>query len=313
MAIHPAEHLATVDLNLLRALHALLIERHVGRAARRASTSQPAMSRALAKLRLLFSDELLVRVGQTMQPTSRALELLEPLEEVLGRVRELVTGKQFDPPTATGTVRIAALDVLAYMVVPKLLKILAAEAPHVDLQVAQWSHRWREHLESGDVDITIGQPIGQEPGIYSQLLVRNTWACVLRRGHPALAGRWTKERFAGLSHLLVDVTGKGGGQIDVALAKHGLARRIGLRMPYVVLSPLIVAESDLVLTTARWLAETMAASHPLVVKPTPVELTPVDLPMVWHERTHRDPRQRWMRNLLLRVAREQAGKAPVMR
>src|SRR6187455_3136220 len=122
MAIHPAEHLATVDLNLLRALHALLIERHVGRAARRASTSQPAMSRALAKLRLLFSDELLVRVGQTMQPTSRALELLEPLEEVLGRVRELVTGKQFDPPTATGTVRIAALDVLAYMVVPKLLK-----------------------------------------------------------------------------------------------------------------------------------------------------------------------------------------------
>src|SRR5688572_19457262 len=200
MAIHPVECLAAVDLNLLRALHALLVERHVGRAARRANTSQPAMSRALAKLRVVFSDELLVRVGQTMQPTSRALELLGPLEDVLGRVRELISGNQFDPATARGTVRIAALDILTYMLVPKLLKILAAEAPHVDVQVVQWSHRWREHLESGEVDITVGQPIGKEPGIYAQLLVRNTWACVLRRGHPALAGRWTKQRFARLSH-----------------------------------------------------------------------------------------------------------------
>ena len=143
--------------------------------------------------------------------------------------------------------------------------------------------------------------------------MRNTWACVLRRGHPALSGRWTVQRFARLSHLLIDVTGTGGGQVDAALAKHGLERRIGLRMPYVILSPLIAAETDLVLTTARWLAETMAENHPLVVKPVPVELTPVDLPMVWHERTHRDPRQRWFRQLLQRVAQEHASKTGAIR
>ena len=313
MAIHSIDYLATVDFNLLRALHALLVERHVGRAALRVHTSQPAMSRALAKLRVVFADELLVRVGQTMQPTAHALELLAPLEDVLGRVTALLARSPFDPATATGTVRIAALDILAYMLVPGLLRLLAAEAPHVNIQIVQWNHRWHEHLESGDVDITVGQPIGREPGIYCELLVRNTWACVLRRGHPALTGRWTKERFARLSHLLIDVTGKGGGQVDDALASEGLQRRIGLRMPYVILSPLIVAESDLVLTTARWLAETMAASHPLVVRPPPVELTPVDLPMVWHERTHRDPRQRWVRSLLKRVAREQMDRQRAMR
>jgi DNA-binding transcriptional LysR family regulator len=307
VAIRSTNPLATLDLNLLRTLQALLAERHVGRAARRLGTSQPAMSRALAKLRITFADELLVRVGQAMQPTPRALELRGPVEEVLSRVEELLVGTRFDPATATGTIRIAALDILTYMLVPKVLKVLALEAPQLDLQIVQWSHRWREHLESGDVDITVGQPAGKEPGIYSQLLVRNSWACVLRRGHPALAKPWTRQRFAQLSHLLIDVSGKGGGQVDAALAQHGLKRRVGLRMPYVVLSPLIVAETDLVLTTARWLAETMAAKHPLVVKTTPVELAPVDLPMVWHERTHRDPRQRWLRELLKRVAREQAG------
>ena len=300
----------SIDLNLLRALHALLLERHVSRAARRAHTSQPAMSRALSKLRELFKDDLLVRVGQTMRPTPRAEALLGPLEEALGSIRDLVSPSGFDPMTATGTFRIAALDILTYMLVPHLLRRLARDAPHVDLQIVQWSHRWQEHLESGEVDLTVGQPAGREPGIYSRLLVRNTWACVLRKGHPALAGRWTTERFAHLPHLLIDVTGKGGGQVDAALARHGLKRRIALRMPYVVLSPLVVAETDLVLTTARWLAETLASKVPLVVKRPPIDLEPVDLPMVWHERTHRDARQRWFREALLRVAEEQIGHAP---
>lgn len=305
--------LGSLDLNLLRALHALLTERHVSRAAQRANTSQPAMSRALAKLRIVLQDDLLVRVGQAMQPTPRAEALLGPLEDVLERISELVARNDFDAANATGTFRIAALDILTYMLVPRLLQKLAREAPHVDVQVVQWSHRWREHLESGEVDLTIGQPAGQERGIYCQLLVRNTWACVLRRGHPALSRHWTRESFARLSHLLVDVTGKGGGQVDSALAKHGLQRRVALRMPYVVLSPLVVAETDLVLTTARWLAETLATRVPLVVKEPPVALDPVDLPMVWHERTHRDPRQRWFRNALLQVAEEQVGQPGTMR
>jgi DNA-binding transcriptional LysR family regulator len=313
MVMRSPDSLAGIDLNLLRALHALLVERHVGRAARRAHTSQPAMSRALGKLRVVFADDLLVRVGQSMQPTPRALELLGAVEDVLEGARSLFARADFDPRTATGTFRLAALDIVTHMLVPKLLEKLAAEAPHVDLQIVQWTHHWREHLETGDVDITIGRPRGREAGIYSELLLRNTWACILRRGHPGLRGRWTKERFAQLPHLLIDVTGQGGGQVDTALAQHGLKRRVVLRMPYVVLSPLIVAESDLVLTTARWLAVKMAASHPLVVRAPPLELSPVDLPMVWHERTHRDPRQRWLRGVLKAAAVEVAGAPPAIR
>ena len=56
-------NLASLDLNLLVALDALVSEAHVGRAAARVGLSQPAMSHALARLRDLMGDALLVRVG----------------------------------------------------------------------------------------------------------------------------------------------------------------------------------------------------------------------------------------------------------
>src|SRR5688572_19205972 len=301
--------LSAIDLNLLVVLDALLQERHVTAAARRIRTSQPAMSRALARLRELFDDELLVRVGQRMHPTPRALALAAPLHDALAGLRGVVRPASFVPATATGVVRLAAPDIIAYMLGPALLQHLARNAPGLDVEITQWSTNWREDLASGTVDLTFGVATGKEPGIYSKVVVRNEWACVLRRGHPILRRKWTLDRYLELSHLLIGFTSHGGGQVDDALAVLGRTRRVGLRMPYVILSPLVIAESDLVLTTARWLAEKLAANVGLVVKPPPLTLAPVDLPMVWHERSHHDPRQRWLRATLLELA-ERAGMTP---
>jgi DNA-binding transcriptional LysR family regulator len=301
--------LASVDLNLLVVLQALLAERHVTRAGRRLHMSQPAVSRALARLRDLFGDELLVRVGQHMRPTPRAEALAATLHRVLGEVQELVAPMDFDPASATGTIRLAAPDIVTYMLGPALLRCMARDAPRLDLEIVQWSSDWREDLASGKVDLTFGQVTGSEPGIYSRLLARNQWACVLRDGHPVLRKRWTLQRYLELPHLLIGFTSQGGGHVDAALAAMGRRRRVALRMPYVILSPLIVAETDLVLTTARWLAEKLARAARLMIKPPPVALEPVDIPMVWHERSHRDPRQRWLRATLEALARE-AGMLP---
>jgi len=300
--------IAALDLNLLVVLEALLVERHVTRAGRRVHMGQPAMSRALARLRELFDDPLLVRVGQHMRPTPYAETLLGPLQRLLADVQDLVAPPRFDPARATGRIRLAAPDIVTYMVGPALLRRIADEAPNLDLEIVEWSSAWHEHLASGAVDLTFGQA-SSEPGIYSHVLIRNTWACVLRRGHPILRKRWTLDAYLDLSHLLIGFTSHGGGHVDAALALLGRKRRVALRMPYVVLSPLIIAETDLVLTTARWLAEKLARTAELVIKRPPVELEPVDLPMIWHERTHRDPRQRWLRNTLQALAHA-AGMSP---
>jgi DNA-binding transcriptional LysR family regulator len=294
-----------IDLNLLVVLDALLRERHVTRAARRLNMSQPAVSRALGRLRDILDDPLLVRVGQRTSLTASAESLIAPLARILADVDALVSPPAFDPRGATGVVRIALPDILLYMLGPPLLARLARDAPKLDLEIVQWSSAWREQLASGEVDLTFGEA-SAERGIYTSLLVRNDWATVLRKGHPALRKPWTLATFARQNHMLIGFTPHGGGHVDAALAKLGIRRRVALRMPYVILSPLLVAESDLVLTTARWLANKLALSVGLVVRDPPAELglAPVDLPMVWHERAHKDRKQRWLRALLLELARD---------
>ncbi len=294
--------LARHDLNLLVSLHALLSERHVSRAAARLGMSQPTMSRALARLRAMFDDPLFIRVKSGVHPTARALELYPQVEALLAGVHALMRPPQFDPRAASGVIRVAAPDIAVYMLVPPLLRALAEEAPGLDLEILKWSPDWRQRLEDGSVDLTVGTPTGEEPNLYSRALIKADWMCVLRSGHPVLREKWTLARFVALNHMLVSLTGRGGGPVDAALAQRGLSRRVALRVPYPALTPLLIAETELVLTTNRWLARKLAKPAGLVLRRPPLAIPPIRAPMVWHERTHRDPRQRWVRELLGRIA-----------
>ena len=185
-----------------------------------------------------------------------------------------------------------------------VLAALAEEAPGLDLEVVQWQPDFRAQLERGDIDLTVGFPKGDEPQVYARALFAQDWAVVLRRGHPALRKPWTAALFASLEHGFVSFSGRGGGQVDDALALLGRSRRVKVRVPYPLLSPMLAARSDLVVTTVRWLALELAKRHDLVVRKPPIVLARMHVPMVWHERAHNDPRQRWFRDLLARVASE---------
>lgn len=293
--------LAGVDLNLLVALHALLEEQHVTRAARRMGTSQPAMSRSLARLRDLLDDPLLVRVAGRMRLTPRAEALMPALSAWLADTGALLAPVDFDPALASGRIRLALPDVLVLQLVPGLLNRLGEVAPGLSVDVVGWNHDFVEHLISGTVDLTVGGPV-DVPGLYATRLVENEWVTVVRRGHPALDAPWTPEAFADLPHLLVRFSRRGGGQVDEALAALGLTRRVVLGQPYSALAPLLVKSTDLVLTTARWLAEALRHDDDLVLRPPPLALEPVSLHLLWHHRTHHHPEQRWIRSVLTDVA-----------
>src|SRR4051812_23778926 len=86
----------SLDLNLLTALDALLMEASVSRAAMRIGLSQPAASHALQRLRDLIGDPLLVRNGARMELTPRAIALRAPLAQALDQIRGLFTADDFD-------------------------------------------------------------------------------------------------------------------------------------------------------------------------------------------------------------------------
>lgn len=298
-------NLAGVDLNLLVALEALLEERGVTRAAARVGLSQPAMSRALGRLRDLFGDRLLVRTPAGLLPTPRAEALAEPLARALAELRSLLGPDGFDPATARGAVRIVTPDYGSLILLPSLLRRLSREAPGLDVEVLPMGTGADDGLREGRADLAIGRIARAGAGIYRQTLFEDGFACVLRAGHPA-AGRLDLETYLGLAHAFITITGQGRGVVDGMLAERGLARRVALRIPHFVAASLVVSETDLVLTLPRRAAERLAADARLVVLDAPLPLGGFEVVQAWHERRQDDPAHAWIRRQVLAAAREAA-------
>src|ERR1700722_10348385 len=111
-------HLRQADLNLLVAFTAVAEERNITRAASRLLLSQPAVSRALHRLREMFHDDLLIRTSNGYEPTPKGQRLLQDLATMLPRLDRLMAGGEFDPATEDGSFRIAATDHAAYPLPP---------------------------------------------------------------------------------------------------------------------------------------------------------------------------------------------------
>src|ERR1041384_3445543 len=104
-------NLASINLNLLVALDALLHEDSVTRAGRRVGLSQPAMSHALAQLRQLLNDELVVREGRLTRKTELAREIAPTVQRLVAEIESTLLGhRRFDPATSRRRFRIAAND-----------------------------------------------------------------------------------------------------------------------------------------------------------------------------------------------------------
>jgi len=309
-------HASDVDLNLLVALRALLHERHVTRAAARVGLSQPAMSHALARLRELTGDPILVRTPRGMQPTPRAEAMAGPLEQALSEIHRLLAAPgAFDPGTSTRRFHIGASDYVELAILPGVLTRVWAEAPGVDVRVVNLPMTPTEDLAEGRLDLGIGllPQFGSPPpsGIRAQKVIEDRFVCVVREGHPTVKKRLELDSFCELPHALVAPRGQGGGIVDTALAKLGRQRRVALQVAHFLVAPHIVRETDLVLTLATRMADVLAPMLGLRRLPPPVELGGFSMWMAWHERQQADPAHAWLRAVVAQTTREgRRGRKP---
>lgn len=299
-----------VDLNLLVAFDALMAERNVTRAGVRIGRTQPAMSAALARLRLLLRDELFVRTASGLQPTPRALELAGPLGEALASIQTTLDFTQsFEPARSTVRFSMALAEHVAFTVLPALQRDLATLAPGITLRVRGIAAREDALtlLDAGEADIAIGVPGGNTPRIPTQTLFEERFVCVVRRGHPLAAqaggGPLSLDAFLSFPHLLVSPEGDGVGLVDVQLAKLGRQRNVALTLPQMYAAPALVAGSDLVGVFMAGTVRASAMGEALVVLPLPAEITITPVPFVlhWHRRNDAHPAQRWLRGRVAEV------------
>ncbi len=297
-------HVSAIDLNLLPVLDALLRERHVTRAAKRIGLSQSAMSHALARLRELLGDPILVRSGRTMVPTERAESLEIPLRDALESLESVLGASEaFEPASAEGTLRVACEDFGTMLFAPGLFRRLRARAPSLNLDIGAYRRdRVIAGLEDKSLDLAIGVYTDLPASIRMRRLLQPDFVCVVRRGHPRIRKRLTLKQYAELPHALIGIGDPGPTFVDEALAEQGLTRRVALRIGHFLAAPLVVAETDLVLTLPRQLGERIAQMAPLTLHEPPVLLDPFPLSAIWHERRQREPAHRFLRELVAETA-----------
>ena len=298
-----AINLASVDLNLLVALAALLEHRSVTRAAYDVGLSQPAMSRALAKLRGMFNDDLLVRTSAGLVPTPRGERLAAMLPPALGAIREIVSSHKFPSGRWRPKVTIAMPDHQALVLLPRLLPRVREGAPHLDVVTDSVLAGALRRLETGEIDLAVGQISDTPPGYFRRSLYSDPFACLLRQDHPVLAQEWTMESFSSLRHAVIASGSENGfGQVYDGLAKLDLPGRDPMLVPNMLTAPAMIAETDLVLTVPLCVAIRIGAIMPLAVVEPPLELPPYEVALIWHERRHRDPDHSWMRGEIAAAA-----------
>ncbi|MFE7116525.1 LysR family transcriptional regulator [Streptomyces sp. NPDC057654] len=285
-----------MDLNLLRALDALLQENSVTRAAERLGTSPAAASRTLARLRRAVGDPLLVRAGQGMVPTPRALELREEVGALLrGCDNVLRPGAGFDAVHLQRTFTVQTTDLLLVGLAGTLTERIHKEAPHVDVVFLPEAVEGGPALRQGWVDVELGALGDLDPEIRTRKLAQLPLVGIARSGHPLFEGRIDARRFAAADHIGISRQGKRSGPIDSALAELGLRRRTAVVVPSHTSAMMLARTTDLVaLTLPDWLPDTTTAMG-LRTFPIPLDLTPLDLGMAWHPRNATDPGHRWFR------------------
>jgi DNA-binding transcriptional LysR family regulator len=193
-----------IDLNLLVALDALVLERNVTRAAKRVGLTQSAMSHALARLRRLLNDPLLVRSQGGLAPTPRAESLGPAIRRALEDVEQALRPSHFDPGEATGKLTLATGDYAEMVLLPGIARRVGREASGIDLRVLPMNEVGPP-LASGAVDMMLTPltSFSERAGLRTRRLFDERFVCVVRKEHPLATERLTLARFVEARHALI--------------------------------------------------------------------------------------------------------------
>jgi DNA-binding transcriptional LysR family regulator len=300
-------NLAAIDLNLLVAFEALLEQRSVTKAAEQLQIGQPAMSAALSRLRILFEDELFVRLGRQMQPTLKAQAIAPDILAALQQIRQAITSSQaFEPISSDRTFAIGSSDYTSFVLTPPLLEFSRQTAPLINFRMIGFEKDGvGDLLEQGVIDVALGVFPDRPRQTQGEFIFEERFVGIARQGHPDVhQGTMSLETFAQLSHALATLRRDTTGAIDQMLNEQNLERRIVFTTPHMMVLPFVIASSDLVAALPRRIALQFATICNLTIFELPVKTKPWTVSMLWSVLSNQDEANHWLRNAIKVISQQ---------
>ncbi len=295
-------HLNCLDLNLLPVFDVIYREGSVTRAAEKLNLTQPAISHALGRLRLLLEDPLFERLGRSLVPTAKARSLADPVRQALRSLDVALTQiGRFEPQRAERRFVIGTRDVLESTILPALMQRIGAVAPLVEVASVRADRRLLESgLASGQIDVAMDMLLPLSEEIHRRRVDTDRLVVVARRGHREIAASLDLQTYLRLDHILVSSRRHGGGLEDLELARLGLERRVRLRCQHYFAACRVASETDMIVTMPERYARII--NHDTFgnqILPMPIEGQAMELYLYWHASADDDPAISWLRSQLL--------------
>lgn len=295
--------LRQADLNLLIVFTVLAEERNVTRAATRLFLSQPAVSRALQRLRDMFRDDLLIRTSTGYEPTRKGERLLHELESTLPRLDRLLSGTDFDPAAEETSFRIAATDHATHVLCPLLCRTVLPSAKKVAFSFVPLHNAQFEAMEKGRIDLLLIADDGVAPShLVREIIFEVEFVCVVAKKSP-FKRALTLKQYLAADHIGINIVGGIQTIPEKRLSTIGAKRRCPMVVPYHTAAMRSLVGTDLVATVPKAIAKLETSNPNLRIVKAPALLGTYKYLMAWHPRMNTDAAHIWLRSII-----REAGK-----
>jgi len=293
--------LRQADLNLLIVFAVFAEERNVSRAAERLLLSQPAVSRALQRLRDMFHDNLFVRTAEGYELTPQGQRLLQELEVMLPKMDRLLSGSSFDPTVEQAAFRLAVTDNAAAVLIPVLCREVLPTARRVKFDFVPWHRGSYEEVIHGSVDLAFASSTVEPPSaLQSQTIYEEQFVCVADAKR-RLPKSLTLGQYLKLEHISITILGGIQVSPDKPLAAMGYKRQVAIHVPYFEAAIRSVQGTNLVATIPSKFLAGIARNPAIKVVNPPPEIVGFRYVMTWHPRLNTDAAHTWLRATMRQI------------
>ena len=297
------KHIYNFDLNLLRVFGAVHAEGHIGRAAKRLGITQPAVSHAIQRLRDSVGDPLFIRSGKGVEPTARADEMAAYVRDSLESAMAAIAAPQsFDPAISNRVFHVGLPDHAVAKYAPLIHATFSHRAPKLGIHLHDVQTPEAIRLvEQGDIDMAANAIEDLPKRFKSMPLFTSQIVVIASKQNPYIKGKIDLSGYQKARHLMYSASQPMNSAFGEGLAKWGITRDIGMTISGHLAVPLIIANSDLIATVTRELAEPYVEKYGLQMLKLPFDVPDIQVSLFWHERNDRDAGHQWLREMAVKM------------